>query len=573
MRRSFLSKLLSGVLAILIATFLLQALFQKTIYPSFFKQQVVRNIENAVSELPSDVSYGESLDLLEEFAKQTLTSSTLIDQSEFEAGLNSVPYIIIKDQRNNEHTIYVPKIPESLLGEELNIRGSFYKSVNEQFYVPVRLYLNDKLIYGGRHNMMGQTNYSKDIIDTSETYQLSGVVVASSSLNFTDTEDVVLNRELLNLSTQNFTSFKETDSGVRFISTDIDGNDLNLVYITRINVGGTDKLLISIYPLNNIDYITSEMGRFNFLLFGLASVFIIFTFTLFSKRISKPLIRINEATKKFADFEFSTIPEVNSDDEIGALSRNINVLSTNLQTTLTELKDRNQALSASLDLESTREQLRKDFVEGISHELKTPLAVIQATNEALSLGLFSKDEQVENFETIKSEIYKSNKIIKDMMSVYKLDQTDYKLNWSVIDLSKLISESIKHHEVLAQMKSLEIRQNTEATLLSADPDKILLVINNLLSNAIKYAESNSVITINSKDGYFEIINDGTIPVESLNSVFEPFFRVDKARARQDGSTGLGLYIVKQILTQHNAEYGVDSEHNKVKFYFKLKADD
>lgn len=573
MTKSFLSKLLSGILFILIFTIILQNIFQRSVYPSYFKRQIINNIEQAIEELPTNATYQESLELLEDFTDKTQTSTTVIDLRDFAEGLNSIPYIIIEDDLKLTYKIFLPRLPQAVV-EGTEIRGTFYKSKNGDFYLPIELFFRDRMIYGGpRMGMNSQTDYlTNNFADTSVEYEISGEIKELSVVDVKNTEDVTLNRELINISTGNYTMYKQLDTGIRYVSTDVDGNDQNLVYVTRMKVAGVDKTLLTIYPLNNIDYITSEMSRFNFILFGLAATFIIITFSIFSRRVSKPLLAINEATKKFANFEFTQIPEVDTDDEIGNLSRNINVLSTNLQATLTDLQEKNQALSSSLELESNREQTRKDFVEGISHELKTPLAVMQATNEALSLGLIPEEDLGEYYETIKNEIYKSNKIIQDMMSVYKIDQADYMANWTDCNLKDLIIDSLQSHEILANNKSVEFQTDITDTLVKADADKLLIVLNNFISNAIKYAPNNSRIQITSKDGYFAITNDGEIPKDSIESVFEPFYRIDKARARQDGSTGLGLYIVKQILTQHQAEYGVTSEHYKVTFYFKLKAD-
>ena len=570
MRKSFLSKLLTGILLILFFTFIIQAFLQKRVLPTYFQNQVMENIEAEIINLPRSTTPEESADILENFTISTHTSSTLVNLKDYQEGLKTIPYITIESTNGKTFKINVPKIPKILEGTTGNVSGEFYKSVNGEFYVPINLFVNNRLVYGSQTRMGMSTQYSTDIVDTDTVIELSGTFLNSSVTTIATTEDFLLNRELLNITTGNTTDFLIMDKGVRYISEDIEGNKLNLVYITQVRVGSVEKILLTIYPLSNISYIAAQLNSFNLVVFGLAFIFIIITFGVFTQRISIPLKRIIEATRKFSKFEFSTIPEVKSNDEIGHLSRNINILSTNLQSTLSDLKDKNQALSSSLELESTREKLRKDFVEGISHELKTPLAVIQATNEALSLGLFSEDEIFEHHEIVKREITKTNKIISDMMSVYKVDQADYMINWKDNLLGTIIYDSIDSHKILAEAKAIQMKVNISPSTVFVDYDKILLVINNLLGNAIKYSKEHSTIEINSSNGSFEIINEGSITTEELESVFEPFFRVDKARARQDGSTGLGLYIVKQILTQHKAEFGAKSNNDKVIFYFQFK---
>jgi two-component system sensor histidine kinase VicK len=104
----------------------------------------------------------------------------------------------------------------------------------------------------------------------------------------------------------------------------------------------------------------------------------------------------------------------------------------------------------------------------------------------------------------------------------------------------LINQSLESHQILASTKNITINATILEDIITGDADKLSLVVNNLLSNAVKYAPQNSEIEVKYYDGYFEVVNDGSIPEEAMTSLFEPFYRVDKARARQDGSTGLGL---------------------------------
>ncbi len=570
-RNSFLNKLLSGIIGILILTLLTQSFLQNRFYPTYFKYQVMHSIETVIDEIPLRMSLTETLAHIEKITSETGTISTIVYSEDYQNGLNSIPSIQIEDNAGNQYKVFVPKLPTTIPETDAVISGSFFRSTNGQFYVPAKLEIDGQVVYGQRNQVLAQQlGEFTDVIDTSKRYPLEGKLVDYSVISLTDSTDVLLNQELINITTRNTYDILQLDNGFRYVSKDVYGNDENLVYLTKAIIDGKSQIILTIYPLSTINYITWQMARINVFVISVAAMFIITTVTLFSRRVSKPLVHINKATQNFANFDFSLIPEYESDDEIGTLSRNINKLSTSLHTTLTELQEKNQALSASLELETEREQTRKDFVEGISHELKTPLAVIQATNEALSLGLIPKDETSEYYETIKKEVAKSNKIMQDMMSVYQIDQADYTANWTVFSMKDLITQSLESHIILADTKNIKIKQTIFDEQIKGDFEKLSLVVNNLLSNAVKYAPQQTEITVKHSDGYFEITNDGDIPEDSLSSLFEPFYRVDKARARQDGSTGLGLYIVKQILTQHQATYGVTSDFGKVKFYFQLK---
>ncbi len=579
MKQSFIKKIFSGVFTLLVIIFLVQIVFQKYIFPIYYLNQVKNNIESELVLLVDSTTKSQFSDNLDRFSQITQTTTATVPTQSAQIPVNEYPLTIIKTSGDELYSLFIPKFTDFSLKPDDSVSGTFYMNTNNNSYIPKVLLVNGERIYGEtrspshkKSNMYNEL-IMRSSIDTTKTFELSGFVLEIDEKIIEESKDLNASREWLNLYSGNVTKLTETSNGLSYISNDVDNNPTNLVYTSRVTLDGKEQLAITIYPLSNISLISAKLTNFNIVMYLFAFVVLLVLSVFYIKRVSVPLIKINETTKRLANLDFTLIEEIDSDDEIGQLSRSINLLSANLKTALSELNDKNEQLSSSISQESEREKSRIDFVAGLSHELKTPLAVIQASSEGLSLDLFDKVDKTEQHEIIKNEIVRSNKIIQDMMQVYKLEQTVYKSNWKSFKLSETISKVNESLSLLANAKGIETIINTDDSFVYGDENKFELVISNLFSNAIKYTNEDEKIVINLKDGFFEIINTGiTIPDKYIKNIFEPFYRVDKSRSRSTGSTGLGLYIVKQILNQHNFEYGAENLDNAIRFYFTIKKD-
>ena len=212
----------------------------------------------------------------------------------------------------------------------------------------------------------------------------------------------------------------------------------------------------------------------------------------------------------------------------------------------------------------------------MSHELKTPLSVIQASAEALEKNIFDTDKDKNiTLSLIQKEVQKTNKMINNMLSIYKVDNPDYATDWKEINLEEITRHINDNLKLLYTNSDITVNMDLEETIISADLIKIELIINNLFTNAIKYTPKGSKIEIiikNTKNyATFEIINYGAkVDSKHIDRLFEAFYRVDKSRSRDEGSTGLGLYIVQQALSQYNSKCIVKNKENAVSFSFKIK---
>ncbi|AHX17654.1 HAMP domain-containing sensor histidine kinase [Bacillus cereus] len=329
--------------------------------------------------------------------------------------------------------------------------------------------------------------------------------------------------------------------------------------------------IASLQPVNEAMLVLKD-----YYVYALIIVFLVIILLSFyySKIIVKPLIKINRVTKKMANFDFSEKLPVTADDEIGGLSGSINTLSVNLKDRIDRLNVANTKLQQDIERERQLEKTRKEFISGVSHELKTPLSVIRSFAEGIKDGV-SKDTSYYT-DVILEETENMNRLIVEMLELAKLESGTYKLDMTTFSIGELTQQV--YTKLLFSMEEKHLQVNIDADpsiLVTANRSRIEQVVVNLLSNAIRYTpegEKIQVSIIEAEDTVkVEIENTGNpIPEESLEKIWDRFYRLDASRSRHTGGTGLGLSIVKNILDLHHAEYGVYNTTNSVVFYFNLQ---
>ncbi|EJQ52183.1 Sensor histidine kinase HpkA [Bacillus mycoides] len=329
--------------------------------------------------------------------------------------------------------------------------------------------------------------------------------------------------------------------------------------------------IASLQPVNEAMLVLKD-----YYVYALIIVFLVIILLSFyySKIIVKPLIKINRVTKKMANFDFSEKLPVVADDEIGGLSSSINTLSVNLKDRIDRLNVANTKLQQDIERERQLEKTRKEFISGVSHELKTPLSVIRSFAEGIQDGV-SKDTTYYT-NVILEETENMNRLIVEMLELAKLESGTYKLEMSTFSIGELIQQVYTKLLFSMEEKHLQVDIQADASLfVKANRSRIEQVVVNLLSNAIRYTpdgERIHVSVVETEDIVkIEIENTGNpIPEESLEKIWDRFYRLDASRSRHTGGTGLGLSIVKNILDLHRAEYGVYNTTNSVVFYFNLQ---
>jgi two-component system phosphate regulon sensor histidine kinase PhoR len=225
------------------------------------------------------------------------------------------------------------------------------------------------------------------------------------------------------------------------------------------------------------------------------------------------------------------------------------------------------------------ERQREEFVANVSHELRTPLSLIKGYVETLLDGARDNPEVAERFlKIIERNANRLDLLIQDLLAISALESGQMKLELQAVDLHALVEKVFSHLHTKAENKTVQLVNELPELTANGDANRLDQVLANLVDNAIKYGRANGSVVVGGKrlaDDALEIFvrDDGPgIPAEALPRVFERFYRVDKARSRDQGGTGLGLSIVKHIVHAHGGEVRVESELGKgTTFFFTLPA--
>lgn len=329
----------------------------------------------------------------------------------------------------------------------------------------------------------------------------------------------------------------------------------------------------SIQPIEEASAVTNEFYIYIFIGFIFISVLLS---SIYSTLISKPLIKINNVALKMSKLEFTETCTVERQDEIGNLANTLNFLSSNLNEALDDLKKKNKKLEEDIEKERNLETMRKDFVASVSHELKTPIGIIEGYAEGLKDGIVTGDDVSTYLETIIDESKKMGILVSNMLELSKLESGILKPKLEIFNINRLINKLIHKHFLDAKEKELTLifNENTDYSYVLADIFQMEQVLTNLITNAIKYTPvgNDIILSINQENTRYRlsVINTGSkIDNKNIDKLFDKFYRVDKARQRDNNSTGLGLSIVKNILELHDFEYSLENIENGVCFTYYL----
>ena len=302
---------------------------------------------------------------------------------------------------------------------------------------------------------------------------------------------------------------------------------------------------------------------------------VILTFII-SKMITYPILELAEISNKMGKLDFTAKYIGNRSDEIQTLGQNMNYMSDRLKKAIDELQEANELLKEDIKRKEAIDEMRKDFIANVSHELKTPIALIQGYAEGLNEGLCEDEESRKYYtEVILDESEKMNKMVKQLLTLSSLESGNSILHKENFNLTSLIESVLGSISILIGEKNVNIEFDSDKEIfLNADEFKIEEVVTNYISNSIHHVSDSGEIKINvSDDGEnitFSVYNTGNpIPEKDLNNIWEKFFKVDKAHSRAYGGSGIGLSIVKAIVEAHNGTVAVRNILDGVEFSFKI----
>lgn len=348
---------------------------------------------------------------------------------------------------------------------------------------------------------------------------------------------------------------------------DYEKNDIKYkLLIKPIEKDGSVTYIYAMASLQPVDEAVQMVQDYYIYIIAFVVVLIFLASFYYSKRIAKPLLKINDTTKKIAQLDFTEKIPITSKDEIGDLSKNINVLSNKLHSHIGQLEE-------DIEKERKLENTRKEFISGVSHELKTPLSIMKSCISILKDGVAEHKKEY-YFQAMEREVDKMDTLILDMLELAKFESGTYKMKKDSFYIDTVIEDICEHLSVEIEKKELHVHKNICSFEVIANQGRIEQVIVNFITNAIRYTPNKEDIiisTIDEKDRIKVCIeNKGThIEEEQLDKIWDRFYRVDTARQRSQGGTGLGLAISKNILELHDAEYGVKNTEDGVLFYFYL----
>ncbi|WP_313639362.1 HAMP domain-containing sensor histidine kinase [Paenibacillus sp.] len=573
------------------AIFIIQIVFQSIYFEPYYVHTKKQNMKEIARTIESKIKNHEQTDVINKYITQMSENNNAII-SVMDSGLqpsygsrlnNNYSQFVVRTKDNREYKIiddfYTISYKEINEEENISIDGLLLDD-KESLVLPNKIRLGTRIlepsqissiffegIAGSDHDMMNEQ--PKPIV-------IEGKVVSKPAENksFTAQKNVLI-KEMISMTNRNEGQpIPDQIHTVRDTQTDIN----NLVLAE--NMEGTDLVLLAVTSLQSVDEVIGNLNQYYIILFVFTLMIVIMIAIIFSKTLSKPLVKMSVIANQIANQNFSEKYIVKSKDELGQMGEALNKISTNLEQKITELVHANEQLAQDYEMQMKLQDKEKEFVANVSHELKTPLTIINGYIKGIKNGVYEQNA-LKYYDVILDEVDRMTEMIQEMLDISRLESPTYQLTESTFDLWHIFLKVYDKCKAMADEKGLNVRfEIDEEAYVRGDIKRIEQVITNLFVNAVKYTPKHSHININiiyddSTEKYmFKIENENTrISHEEIDRIWDPFYRIEKSRSKEFGGTGLGLAIVRQILDLHYSNYGVHNTENGVVFYFDLYAVD
>lgn len=301
-----------------------------------------------------------------------------------------------------------------------------------------------------------------------------------------------------------------------------------------------------------------------------------------SRKFTAPILELNSIAQKMSNLDFSQKYQVDdTEDEINNLGKSINTMSEKLEKTIQQLTINNSELEKDIERKSKIDEMRKQFISDVSHELKTPIALIQGYAEGLVENVNADEESREFYaNVILDEANKMDRLVKQLLELMKLEYGKREFNNENFNVVDLINEVIKKCNVMLEENNVSVKfENDGEIIANADVFYIEQIITNYLTNAIKYSkeiDGEKKIEINilkdedNKKIRIGVFNTGdNIDDAEMQRIWGRFYKIDSSRNREKGGTGIGLAFVKAIMNNYKNKYGAVNKPNGIEFFFEL----
>ena len=336
---------------------------------------------------------------------------------------------------------------------------------------------------------------------------------------------------------------------------------------------GTRKTLsvyLSLQPVEDVANVFLLFLPFVLLLAILLSLLGAF---VHDRTVVRPILCISEAATRMAAMERDVVSTVDTGDELGILSRSINTMSGNLRRALDDLTTANTQLVEDVRQKTHQEQVRKEFVANVSHELKTPLAVVKSYAEGLADGV--RAEKRDHYTAvILEEVERMDGLVREMLEISRLDAGAVRFNKQVVDAGEMVEQAVSAIAPIAEARRMRMDVNGAWGPVLADASRIGRVLDNLIGNAVRHGKEDTVVRVSGlpvKRGVEIAVENvcDPIPPEQMAMIWDRFYKGDTSHSRSAEGAGLGLAIVRSILEGHGCPYGVENTETGVRFFFTL----
>lgn len=463
---------------------------------------------------------------------------------------------------------------------------SFYYTKKQQVLVDAYRILNESLDSVGKLDEEGQTELSELCNENGLSYLVTDTsyneILGSESNFYASIMKGRLNGYGLGFDTDDVTVLETNESYT--IQKKYD-NEIGLNYLEMWGVldqGYYFIMRINIESIRDSVRISNEFIKY-ICMIGVVITAVIVWFV--TKRVTQPLGELTELSKRMADLDFNAKYTSRGTDEIGMLGRHFNEMSEKLEQAYAQLMTANNELQRDIEKKEQIDSMRIEFLSNVSHELKTPIALIQGYAEGL-MECVNDDEESREFycEVIMDEASKMNTLVQKLLTLNQLEFGNDEVSMERFDLSLLLRNKIQAVTILAQQKNAVISYYGEESIFAwGDEFKVEEVITNYLSNALNHVSGEGRIevtaTLHGGTDQAEphvrvtVFNTGQpIPEADIGQIWDKFYKVDKARTRAYGGSGVGLSIVKAIMESFHQSYGVENRENGVAFWFELRCD-
>ncbi len=318
---------------------------------------------------------------------------------------------------------------------------------------------------------------------------------------------------------------------------------------------GDGDFLVVTQPLENFRRSIRAAATFTLLMGFLILILESALVLLLSGRMTRPILELAKVAQRVAAADLGARWEGHREDELGILGESLNAMTAALARSIAGLTSANDGLARQV-------RAQEDFMAGASHELKTPVGLMRGYAEAIQLGLYSSEEErVELAGVIVKEADHLDRLVRDLSSIAAVGAGPRSLYLAELKLEGLLEETVSRFALEAKARGLALVLEAEGpALVSADPDRILQVLDNLISNALRHCPKGGTIALRLKElpmaWRIEVENSGSSVEEAhLARLFEPFYRVDPSRSQGSGGSGLGLALVRAVLEAHNGSCG------------------